>query len=115
MVAYSKKPEKFYDFASKVGIVKINDQVFQFCDHVQKIDGKYFATAFYEGEQKTGKDENGVIYQQISNAYLSFVPEELLEHAEPQYEDFDQTKDMIARLTKTITELNAEEYTRNVA
>ena len=88
----------------------------QLCDHVQKIDGTYFATAFYEGDVKAdGKDANGIYFKKISSADLAFIPENLLEEAELKQDDMNQTKDMVMRLLKTIRELNAQEYSRNVA
>ena len=115
MPQYEKKPAKFYEFAAKVGTVDIGDTTFQFCDHVQKIEGKYYATAFYEGDQKEGQDDNGIIYKQISSAYLSFVPEEIIEQVQPKYDDHGQTADMIERLKKTIKELNSDNYVRRAA
>ena len=116
MAQYEKKSAKFYEFSNKVGSVKVGDMDFQLCDHVQKIDGIYFATAFYEGDIKAdGKDASGVYYKKISNADLAFLPEDMLKEAKVQYDDMGQTDDMVARLLKTITQLNAQEYTRSVA
>ncbi len=116
MAQYEKKPAKFYEFSNQVGCVKIGDMDVQLCDHVQKIDGTYFATAFYEGDVKAdGKDANGIYFKKISSADLAFIPENLLEEAELKQDDMNQTKDMVMRLLKTIRELNAQEYSRNVA
>lgn len=116
MAQYEKKPAKFYELSDKVGCVKIGDMDVQLCDHVQKIDGTYYATAFYEGDIKAdGKGDNGVYYKKISSADLAFIPESLLEEAQQKQDDMDQTKDMVTRLLKTIRELNAQEYSRDVA
>ena len=115
MSKYEKKSAEFYEFSSKVGIVLSDDMEVQFCDHVQKIDGTYYATAFYDGDLKTGKDENGVIYQKISNANLAFIPSDMIENAKAKYDDYNQTKDMIERLAKTVKELNAHDYVRRAA
>lgn len=111
----NKKPEKFFEFSAKVGTATVGDIEVQFCDHVQKVEGVYYATAFYEGEMKSGKDENGVIYQKISDANLVFIPENMIEDAKAKYDDYDQTNEMIARLTKTVKQLNSEEYHRQAA
>lgn len=115
MSEYEKKSDNFYEFASKVGMATIGDMDVQFCDHVQKVDGVYYATAFYEGEEKIGKDDHGVVYQKISNANLAFIPENMMEQAKAKFDDHDQTNDMIARLSKTIKELNSEDYVRKAA
>lgn len=115
MTQDNNKPAKFYEFSAQVGTATIGEIEVQFCDHVQKVDGVYYATAFYEGEKKTGKDENGIIYQQISNASLAFIPENMIENATAKFDDYDQTKDMIARLAKTVKQLNSEEYHRHAA
>ncbi|MFP4314298.1 MAG: hypothetical protein ACLFR0_08220 [Alphaproteobacteria bacterium] len=115
MSEYTKKPDQFYEFSSKVGIAEINDMTIQFCDHVQKIDGTYYATAFYEGEVKDGKDDNGVVYQKISNANLAFIPQNLIAQAKAKYEDYNQTSDMIERLVHTVKELNERDYVRRAA
>lgn len=116
MAQYEKKPAKFYELSDKVGCVKIGDMDVQLCDHVQKIDGTYYATAFYEGDIKAdGKGDGGIYYKKISSADLAFIPEDLLEEAQTKQDDMDQTRDMVTRLLKTIKELNAQEYTRDVA
>ena len=116
MAQYEKKPAKFYEFANKVGCIKLGEQDFPLCDHVQKIKGTYYATAFYEGDVKPdGKDAHGIYYKKISNADLAFLPEDLLKQAQIKFDDMGQTDDMVARLLKTITELNLQEYTREVA
>lgn len=116
MGPYEKKPAKFYEFSSKVGCVDVAGLAFQLCDHVQKIDGKYFATAFYEGEPKQdGKAESGIYYKKISSADLAFIPADMLKTAQVQYDDMGQTADMLERLSKTIADLNSPEYSRDVA
>lgn len=115
MDKYEKKPVKFYEFSDEVGTVHIEGTQIQFCDHVQKIEGSYFATAFYEGERADGKDESGIFYKKISNASLAFIPLELVKLAIPKNDDYGQTQDMIDRLIKTITDLNAQEYNREAA
>jgi len=115
MDKYEKKPLKYYEFANDVGKVMIGDTEIQFCDHVQKIEGQYYATAFYEGQRADGHDEQGIFYKKISNAYLAFIPETLVKIAKAKNDDYGQTQDMINRLVKTITDLNAQEYNRSVA
>lgn len=115
MSEYTKKSAEFYEFSSKVGTVNIDEMEVQFCDHVQKVEGIYYATAFYNGDVKEGTDENGVIYKQISNANLAFIPQNMVENAKPKYDDYNQTQDMIGRLVKTIKELNSEDYVRRAA
>lgn len=115
MTQYTQKPDNYYEFSTKVGSATIGDIEVQFCDHVQKVDGVYYATAFYEGDVKSGKDDNGIIYQQISTASLAFIPEDMMETAKAKYEDYNQTDEMIARLTKTVKQLNSEEYLRRAA
>lgn len=115
MSKYETKSAKFYEFAPKVGSVDIGDTVFQFCDHVQKVESVYHATAFYEGDQREGKDDNGIIYQQISSAYLAFVPLDVLETLTPKYDDQGQTADMLDRLKTTIKDMNSKEYVRRAA
>lgn len=115
MEKYEKKPVKYYEFSNDVGKVTIGDTEVQFCDHVQKIEGCYYATAFYEGQYPDGKDGQGIYYKKISNADLAFIPEELVKLARPKIDDYGQTQDMINRLIKTISDLNAQEYDRNVA
>jgi len=115
MSKYEEKSAKFYEFAPKVGSVDIDDTVFQFCDHVQKVEGTYYATAFYEGDQREGSDKNGIVYQQISSAYLAFVPLDLVETLKPKYDDQGQTADMLERLKLTIKDMNSKEYVRRAA
>lgn len=115
MEKYEKKPVKYYEFSNEVGTVTIGDIEVQYCDHVQKIEGTYYATAFYEGERPDGKDEKGIYYKKISNAALAFIPEALVKQSKAKYDDYGQTEDMIARLVKTIADLNAQEYNREAA
>lgn len=115
MDKYEKKPVKYYEFSNDVGKVLVGQTELQFCDHVQKIEGQYYATAFYEGQQPDGKDDQGIYYKKISNTDLAFVPADLVKLAKPRIDDYGQTQDMIERLVKTILDLNAQEYNRNVA
>jgi hypothetical protein len=103
---------KFYEFSETVGTVLIDDIEVQYCDHLQKIEGEYYATAFYTGERADGRDENGIFYKKISNANLAFVPLALVEKSKAKIDDYGQTEDMIQRLVKNIRDLNAQEYSR---
>ncbi len=115
MSQYEKKPVKFYEFSNKVGTVAIGDKEYQLCDHVQKVDGVYFATAFYGDVIADGKDEQGIYYKKIGNADLAFLPADLLETAVAKYDDHNQTIEMKERLLRSIKELNSREYNKEAA
>ena len=102
----------FQEYADKVGTVNIGDQQFQLCDHVQKIEGKYFATAFTKTPHDDGKDDaTGIYYKKLAAAELAFLPQKTLENAEIVYDDGQQTSAMIDRLIKAITNMNKTDYT----
>lgn len=105
---YEKKPAKYYELAGKSGTVTINGLEIQLCDHLQKIDDVYYATAFYQGEKPDGRDPMGIIYKKIKEMPLAFISFELLEEAQPVYEDFGQTTDMLVRLISTMSEMRKE-------
>jgi hypothetical protein len=113
---FKNKPLKFYEFSKDVGKVTMGDMDVQLCDHVQKIEGIYFATAFYEGERKAdGRADNGVYYMEISDSNLVFIPLEMLKTAKAVQDDYSQTNDMMDRLVKAIESLNTLGYERRAA
>ncbi len=114
--AFENKPVKFYEFSKDVGKVAIGDMQVQLCDHVQKIEGLYYATAFYEGErQKDGRADTGVYYMKISDSNLVFIPLEMLKDAKALQDDYNQTNEMLERLTSAIKSLNMLGYQRRAA
>ena len=100
------------DFSDKVGTIIIADERFQLCDHVQKIEGTYFATAFSLAPREDGKNNStGVYYKKLAAANLAFIPSSQLDKAEIVYDDKNQTKELIVRLKKAIENMNALKLT----
>lgn len=100
------------DFSDKVGSIAIGGENFQLCDHVQKIEGVYFATAFAAAPLKDGKDlKTGIYYKKLASVDLAFIPVEKLETAEIIYDDKNQTKDMLERAVKAVRNMNTMKYT----
>lgn len=105
------KPENYYSFSEKVGSVKVDDLEFQLCDHVQKIEGNYFATAFTKADKSEGKDDGtGIYYKRISSANLAFLPLEKLQKAQAVFDDHNQTNEMKTRLINAITSMSETKY-----
>ena len=97
------------EYSDKVGTVKIGAQNVQLCDHVQVIDGSYRVSALFTDENATGAlNEMGAQTKHMYNGTkIVYLDEELLSQARPVYQD-GMTSDLIARLKKAMTTLNAQ-------
>lgn len=105
------------EYSDKVGMVEIMGQVAQLCDHMEQIDGRYYATAMAidvrdnkimsdAGVQSkrwpTKENPDGDLYLFFTEAHL--------ETATPKDDENGQTAAMIARLKTALMPLNKKPY-----
>lgn len=105
------------EYSDKVGMVDILGQTVQLCDHMEQIDGRYYATAMAidvrdikvisdagvpSKRWPTKENPDGDLYMFFSEAHLK--------QAEPKFDDQNQTAAMINRLTTALEPLNRKPH-----
>lgn len=105
------------EYSDKVGMVNILGQTVQLCDHMEQIDGRFYATAMAldvrdlkimndakipSKRWPTKDNPDGDLY--------FFFEEEHLKKAEPKFDDHGQTSAMIKRLQMALEPLNRKVY-----
>ncbi|HCQ71189.1 MAG TPA: hypothetical protein DIU06_03445, partial [Rhodospirillaceae bacterium] len=108
---YSEITQESY--SDQIGTVNVMGQSVQLCDHVENIDGQYYATSFVlsANDRKMLKDQ-GAQFGTIGQEDLSaiYLTEDLLEMAQPVRENDQMTQDMIARLMGALQSMNVKTY-----
>ena len=112
MMKYSDVVESQY--GDNIGMVNILGQEVQLCDHMEEIDGRYYATAFKISvkDPKLLADVGVPAEKIIDGTHVLYIPETLLEAAIPKYDDNGATFAMIDRLIKALYPLNKKLYSR---
>lgn len=106
---FKKIPESYQKFSETVGMIMVNNQDFQLCDHVQDIGGQYYATVFTDKNHEDGYDpDSGIYYKKVSSARLAFITVDMLEAAISVYDDHEQTLKMKTRIIDALYDLNAK-------
>ena len=97
------------EFSDKIGSVKIGAQNVQLCDHIQIVNGRYHVSALFTDEDETGAlNQMGAPTKKMYNGTkVAYLNEDMLAMATPIYQD-GMTTDLIGRLIKAMTSLNAQ-------
>ena len=106
-------------YADTMGMIEFMGQTVQLCDHMQMIDGYYYATAMVIDvrDQKLMKDA-GIqskfwpTTENPSGDHYMFLSEEHLKMAKPKFPKDKMTQHMIARLIDALFSANEKAYER---
>ncbi len=95
-------------YSDMVGTIDIMGQNVQLCDHMENLNGQYYATSFAlsADDRKMLKDngaEFGSLGEDLSAVYL---PTNLLQQAKPARDGDSETKAMIERLMIGLSSAN---------
>lgn len=94
------------EMLANVGRIKIDGQVFTLCDHIQKHEDEYYATAYYDRPARNGRSPDGIFYKLMGNDPVALIPISALKKAYPAYQDGERTEAMILRLLNALEGLN---------
>ena len=103
------------EYSDKVGMVEVMGQTVQLCDHMEQIEGRYYATALaIDVRDMKIMSDAGVPSKRWptkdnpdGDLYMFFT-EVHLDKAEPKFDDNGQTAAMIGRLKSALTPLNSK-------
>ncbi|MCF8495322.1 MAG: hypothetical protein K9G62_01500 [Alphaproteobacteria bacterium] len=113
MNAKTMKYKDLSQYSAVIGQVQVAGLNLQLCDYVERVEGKWYATAYFldSPSVQDGWDKSGIYLKTLKAAKdtrLAFVPGDLLSKAVPSYNDEGQTLDLIGRLEKELAKLNTQ-------
>ena len=94
--------------SEKIGAISFKGYDMHLCDHIEAIDGQYYATAAcgtirdMDAMKKLGAPTN--IYG--GDFYVAYLDAEMLADAAPKFDDSNMTIDMIDRLKHALKSMN---------
>lgn len=92
------------------GTITVQGQMLQLCDHVESIDGQYYATTFpVNTNDATTLKNHGARFALLANGLAAiYLPTALLEGATPADPKNAETCAMLARAQEAVTTKNAK-------
>jgi hypothetical protein len=100
-------------YSDQIGTISVLGQSVQLCDHMENIDGQYYATSFVlsADDRKLLKDQ-GAQFGTIGSDDLSaiYLTEDLLKQAAPVRENDILTENMRMRLIHALSSVNTKPY-----
>lgn len=95
--------------SEKIGAISFHGHNMHLCDHLEQVDGKYFATAacssVKEMEEMKKYGAHTAIYP--DHFYVAYLDEDMLKEASPKYNDSNMTIDMLVRVQCALRAINA--------
>lgn len=97
------------EYSDKIGSVRIGAHDIQLCDHIQVVNGRYHVSALFtdDGDIKPLNAMGAETKKMFNGTKVVYLNEDMLAKAKPVYKD-GMTSDLIDRLMKAMTSLNAQ-------
>lgn len=101
-------------YSDMIGSIKVLGQEVQLCDHMEEIDGQYYATSFILNVSdrqalKTAGARFGTLSDGTSAVYLN---QQLLQASETLRENDTMTQNMMSRMSSALQSANIKTYSK---
>ena len=102
-------------YADQIGTIDVMGQSVQLCDHMENIDGTYYATSFAlsADDRKLLKDNGAQFSTMDDQTTAVYIPAPMLAKAAPVRAGDAKTQAMIERLAIGLASANSASFTAN--
>lgn len=102
-------------YSDQIGTISFMGQTMQLCDHMENIDGQYYATTFaLSADDRTMLKDQGARFGTIGAEDLSaiYLTEDMLKAAQPVRENDTMTGNMMERMIGALASINVKPHSR---
>ena len=109
---YSQLTQESY--SEQTGTIEVLGQSLQLCDHMENVNGDYFATTFpLSADDRKALQDQGARFGQLGDDLTAiYLTEDLLKHAAPVRSGDDLTQNMIDRMISALSSINVKAHSR---
>lgn len=100
--------------SEKIGAISFHGHHMHLCDHLEMVDGKYFATAACTSakEMNEMKKYGAPTAVYPDHFYVAYLDEDMLKEASPKFNDSNMTIEMLGRVQCALKAINAGRISR---
>ncbi len=94
--------------SEKIGAISFHGHDMHLCDHIEAIDGKYYATAAVSSirEMDDMKKYGAPTATYPDHFYVAYLDEDMLKEASPKFNDSFMTSEMLVRVQCALKAMN---------
>ena len=100
--------------SEKIGAISFYGHDMHLCDHLEMIDGQYYATAACSSpkEMNDMKKYGAPVAEYPDHFYVAYLNEEMLKEASPKFSDSNMTSEMLVRVQCALKAINSGRFAR---